>query len=436
MSRRLLEAGKTLLIILLLVSAVFFAGKTGLYKDIKDSLPFIEDVKHWLTGSSGSSNESGVAFKEASVPLYVAVTGLGGQHYGIKHDGKTLKYFYERTGSILGKALSSSLSPYAITEEVWRKALVSPGIFYDYANPVPIVTLSNWFGANARVFNSGDKVRRICLSGTEKGGVLLYYFNETDSKYYRLDTSVPYSTLSAHMGDIPNGAKFAFELSEINEAYAKVDPYTLLLHTSSVASEVTTQNPFYGIISQANILSMFKVNLRLSFHYSESENTEVFDEERYSLRLQASGVATYRSSRSPGNRLNLTYSGAAPSISEMLDSARSLAISTVGSSRGDAEVLFTAFTEAENVYTFNFDYYVNGIAVHLPFGQHAATVKISGEYIIEANLVFRSFKISSGLQKTLPELQAAVLVKNDGGEPTLGYYDDGKGNLVAEWTEK
>ena len=441
MSRRLLESGKTFLIILLCVSALFLAGKTELFNDIKDSVPLFVSVDNWLNtlgGSSEDQKDGAVAFKEASVPLYAAVTGLGGQHSGIKYDGKVLKYFYERTGSILGKALSSASSPEEITEEAWRKALQSPGIFYDYLNPVPIETLSSWFGANSKNFASGASVRRLCISNTEKMGVALFYCDETNKKYYRSYTSVLYMTLSTYIGEyLPNGAKFAFELAESDKVYAVTDAYTLLLKSSAGISDVAVGNPFYQLINKASILSMFKVNLRLSEHYTESDNTEVYVEERYSLRLGSDGTVSYHSSRSAGNRMTVASSGSSPSFSEMLDSARALAITSVGSSCGDdVEVLYTGYTKEDDVYTFAFDYYLNGIAVRLSSSLHAANIKISGNYITSASLVFRTFTIGGSLQKPLPELQAAVLVNEDGGEPRLSYIEKAKGQLEAEWTEK
>ncbi len=451
MSRRLLEAGKTLLIILLCVSALFLAGKTELFNNIKDSVPLFITVNTWiksLSGSSEDSKEGVVAFKEASVPLYAAVTSLGGQHCGLKYDGKVLKYFYERTGSILGKALSSASAPEAITEEAWRKALQSPGIFYDYENPVPLETLSGWFGANPKNFVSGASVRRLCIASPEKSGVVaLYYCDENNNKYYRSYTAVLYSTLSTYTVEyLPNGAKYAFELTESDNIYAAVSPYTLLLKSFSGVSDVTVANPFYSLISKSKILEIFKVNLRLSEQYPESDNTDVYLEERYSLRLRSSGTVSYHSSRSPGNRMNVISTGSSPTFSEMLESARALTASTVGSVCGDtastvrsvcgdAEVLYTGYSEENGDYKFTFDYYVNGIAVHLPSNRHAATIEISGNYIVSADFVFRTFTLGSGLQKPLPELQAAVLVRKN-GEPVLGYFDKGKGGLEAEWAEK
>ncbi len=435
-----MESCKTLLIILLCVSALFLAGKTELFSSIKDSVPFFASVDSWiksLGSTSETPKEGDVAFKEASVPLYAAVTSLGGQHHGLKYDGKVLKYFYERTGSIIGKAISSASSPEVISEEAWQKALKSPGIFYDYLNPVPIDALSSWFGAGSENLVDGASVRRLCITNTDKNSVALFYCDEKTKKYYRSYTSVLYSSLSTYIPEyLPNGAKFAFELAETDKVYAVTEPYTLLLKSFGGLSDAAVGNPFYTMISQANILTMFKVNLRLSTHYTESDSTEVYNEERYSLRLRSDGTVSYHSSRSSGNRMNVNSSGASPSFAEMLDSARSLAAASIGSACGDAEVLFTGYSKDDEVYTFTFDYYVNGVAVYLSSSRHAATIEISGSYITSAYLVFRTFSLGGALQKPLPDLQAAVLVNESGGEPVLSYIETDEGRLEADWTEK
>lgn len=436
--KRFWETGKTVLIFALIASAVFLAGKTGYFDEFIDSAPVLSPFFGWMTSLKSASTpaprDSEISLNEAARPVYAVVTGVGGHHYGIKYDGAQLSAFYSDTANILGEALGSSSRPLAITEGAWRSAITSAGIYFDYLSPIPLSALAGWLlGSDMNHTGAEHSVRRICISGSADRGVYLYYI-ASDGGFYRSETAVPYSSLAARMSDyLPNSAHYAFELGR---EYKNVDPYAIILPGTDSVPSASSSNPMFDKIDTRDILVGFEINPHLSSPYNESTGAVVYVADNCSLRLYPSGLAVYKATGDTGGRLKIDYSGGAPEISELLEGARAFVSPLIGSAAGAAELYYTGHTcdESDGGCVLTFDYFINGIPVRPSASSHAASVKISGGVITEARLCFRTFASVDGRTTNLPDLQAAALIGEEGGEPVLEYHETSDEVLTTKWT--
>jgi hypothetical protein len=437
--KRYWETGKTILIFVLIASAVFLAGKTGYFDEFVDSAPALSRISGWLssiknTSATPAPPSSEMSFAEAARPVYAVVTGIGGHHWGVKYDGAQLSTFYNDTSNILGESLGSSSPPQAITEGAWRAALTSAGIYFDYLNPIPLSALTRWLvGTDMNLWDAEHSARRICISGSDDGKGVFLYFMDSEGAFYRSQTAVQYSSLAECMAKyLPNNTQYAFEFGED----LNIDPYALIMPGTGRVPLVSLSNPVHDKISPDEILFSFEMNPNLASPYHES-GAVVYMMENCSLRLYDSGLAVYKSTGDTGDRLKIRYSGGEPRINELLEGARSFIFNLIGGTSGAAELYYTghSISKLDGSVTLTFDYFVSGIPVRLMDSPHAATIRISEGVITEARLCFRTFSSAGVYTPALPDLQAAILAGEEGGEPVLEYFESG-GDLTPQWTSR
>lgn len=429
MSKRLKETGKSLLIVLLMISAMFLASKSELFNNMLD-VPAFSGLNRFLSSKNITKSKTIVktAITGGIRPVCVSVTSKYGDHSGIKYNSDELNAFYNRVSGILGEALSSDAPLEEVSEAKWREALSSPGFFIDYCTSVPLTVLYKSPEANSSSEQKSSKVQRICLAGVD-GKVYMYFVGENNS-FYRYPTQVTSTALTNSISQyLPNEASFAFELGS---TYRNVDPYTVIMKSMSVLN-VGAVNPFYGIITRERILEAFGANSLI-----DSKNPDAFGGEQFSLRFNSDGTLLYKASDTSGGILKIRQSGSSPTYYEMLETTSSLLSSTIGYSCGDkTSVQLTGFNydPSERSWTLTFDYFVNGVIVKMTSYPHAATIKINGSYITYVSMVFRSYTLGDSSQKILPERQAAALL-SAGKAPMLYYTDDGTGALTADWSQR
>ena len=213
--RRIIELGKDLIILLLIASALLLGFRSGV----------IDRLRRNIDPAGQPDGPVSTSVSAAAVPFVIAVVGEEsggrcGQTYGVARVGET----YERFSAVLGEALGSSGNPEQISEAQWRAALSGPGVFFDFLYDQPLSLLAGWLGTEIVGGAASHTARRICLS-LEGDRLALYYIRARYGEFYRCDTALSSSTLSARLKENPaNGALFAFELDEDTA----VDAYVLL----------------------------------------------------------------------------------------------------------------------------------------------------------------------------------------------------------------
>lgn len=419
---RLIEWGKNLLILLLALSALYLLSLTQLSGGI------LETVRDMLKDSAAdsASDPSQSSFSTVQ-PVRLAVY-QDGQRYGVQYNQDETDAAFSSLSTLLSEALGSAGGPEPVSEQDWRSALQSMGIYMDFFYPVPLRTLSDWLGDGQSNSALTGTARRICLAADEDGGVSLFFINEEDGSYYACGTTLTRDFhLSAAVADwSPNGALFAFEVPEMEA----LEPYTLLTTTPQPAV-YAAGNPL--LEDSGRVTELLNA---LSFHpqgnsldpASGGQLVEAND----SLRLSDAGVVTFHTIGDSGFRFALSDDSAQAA----LDYVETLAEATVGAWCGQARLCLAEVEVISDGLEITFQYSLNGAPVALPGDRAAAYFRISGGAVTDFSFYLRAYSDTEETSIVLPEVQAAAAMEAmdaRGKELTLLYQDSGSTLVSAGW---
>lgn len=420
---RLLELGKSLLIILLVLSLVYLVGRTQFSEKMEDS------VRSLLAG--GKEESTGAASEQTSAvkinPLQIAVFH-DGLRYGVQYDQAAVDTDYSSLSVLFAEALSSASAPERISEREWQRALCRVGIYMDFYYPVPMNILAGWLGDDSGTFSLTGCARRICLAADGDGGVALYYMDEESGLYYASATTLSQNVhLDTAVVDwSPNGAQFAFEV----DGMKALEPYTLLTETPEPAVYAVS-NPLLDVSScLEDLLS------ELSFHAQSSALSAVTGgqlvEGNDSLRLTEDGVITFHTFGDSDFRFPVSGDG----VESTLDYVQTLAEATVGAWCGQAKLCLSEINETAEQTEIVFQYCLDGVPVELSDSHSAARFVVRNGAVTDFSLYLRSYTDTGETSLVLPVVQAAAAMesmKADGKALTLLYEDLGSEQISAGW---
>ena len=411
--RRFIELGKDLIILLLIASALLLGFRSGV----------IDRLRRNIDPAGQPDGPVSTSVSAAAVPFVIAVVGEEsggrcGQTYGVARVGET----YERFSAVLGEALGSSGNPEQISEAQWRAALSGPGVFFDFLYDQPLSLLAGWLGTEIVGGAASHTARRICLS-LEGDRLALYYIRARYGEFYRCDTALSSSTLSARLKENPaNGALFAYELDEDTA----VDAYVLLEPGMQSFARVTASNPLRDSAVLATLPGLFEFSSVRS--YSESDGT-VFVEGDATMRVSAGGTVNYRC-KSGGLMLGAENM----STQDVVEAARKLCRGGPGASCGAAYLGLSSlrYEQASDTYYICFEYAVDGVPVRLTEGT-AAELTISNGYLREAVLRYRSYTADAEAVTPLPREQALAAANAMHGDTLALTYVDTMRSVSLQW---
>ena len=431
-AKRAVELVKTALIVLLSVSAMLLAWRTGIFNDFAAAIPLISSVADLMRGATGTVEPGGATYMEAARPLSIVITSEGGRRFGVKYDTDLRNAVYERASSILGEALGSASAPVEISEEQWRASLSRPGVFFEYITPVRLSVLDRWLGVpmldsapDALIPDSASDVmlRRMFVAFGEDRS-RLYYQDHDSGRFFGADTASAAGKAQELEIYNANDAMFAFETGIIGSENA---PYMLIMpgtsHPDVRSAYVGSQELLLEIARDAfgHINEDFTT-------YPGGEGELVCVGTQFRITVYPDGRVLYRRLDGPP----LDREAHHLRESEMIERARVLAADSVGATSGDAEVFFEIFGRGEGVYSVSFGYYIAGGRVFLPEDRHAAWVRFSDGFAMEAELNFRNFTFTGEYSTLLFERQALAAA---GGEFMLSYSDAGAEILNPSWVK-
>ena len=417
--RRLIEWGKTLLILILAASALALSGVTGLFDRVLD-----KSAIHPSVGDE--SQTTAVRRDQAARPLTIMITTAENAHHGVKYNSDALSEVYSWFTASLGEALGSSGEPQVVPARQWESALYGTGIFFDYLYEQSVASLAEWLGVDISSDLSLHTSRRFCLA-IEEEGVALYYIRALDGKAYRCATALNSQRLAERMaGYVPNGAMFAFEAGE---TYGDIDPYSCILSELAPVAQLTASNPLLNS-DEEEILRRFGMNPLVASHYPESDGTQVFVEGEQSLRIYGDGRLLYSCMRTEGES-ELTVG-----TSDIISMAYSLAMSMPGAEGWTLQMSNISYDQNTDEYTVRFEYTVGGIVVCFGGRSSAMEIIIDGSGTLRrADFMCRSYS-AQGSELPMPESQALAVVSTlGGGEPMLCYADSGE-SVTLRWVIK
>jgi len=413
---------KTALIVLLTVSALLLGWRTKLFNEFFSTIPFFGSFAELVKGTTGTVESGGVTLKEAARPVCIVITNEKGYHYGVRYDTDTRNVVYNRISSIMGEALSSASAPAEISEEEWRTALTSLGVYFEYMTPVRLSVLNGWLGSVIPDPVADISVRRVVVViGEDRSRV--YYQDDENGLFYGADTASTAGKAQELEMYTPNYTVYAFETDIIN---AEDAPYLVLMPER--------YHPDLRAVAAGNADELLDVVQDAIKHGNETYTTVT--EENNALRrvgtqfrisVDLYGRVTYRNTENlsqAGERLDLTES-------EIIELARLFVSDTIGSMCGNAEVFFSTieYYNGRTAYIY-FTYHIAGGFIHLFDDGYAAIVTVTSGVITAAELNFRNFSLTDDFTGLLPVMQAFAAA---GGEFVLCYSDTGAERLSPFW---
>lgn len=420
---RLIEWGKSLLILLLALSLIYLVGRTQFSDKMEDSLKsLLSDGPEESTGAA-SDRTSSVKINPLRLAIY-----REGLRYGVQYDQDTVDADYSALSILFAEALSSAAAPETVSERAWQNALCRTSIYMDFYYPVPLNILAGWLGEDSGSLALTGCARRICLAADEDGGVSLYYIDEESGAYYACATTLSQNIhLDKAVEDwSPNGVQFAFEV----EGMESLEPYTLLTATPEPAVYAVS-NPLLDDGSRLEDLLS-----ELSFHSQSSALSPVTGgqvvEGNDSLRLSENGVVMFHTIGDSDFRFSIS----GDNIEAALEYVQTLAEATVGTWCGQAKLCLAEINETAEQTEIVFQYCLNGVPVKLPDGYAAARFAVSNGAITDFSLYLRCYTDTGETSLVLPFVQAAAAMesmKADGRELILLYEDLGAEQISASW---
>ena len=420
--RNRLDFLQNMLIVALSLFTVVLLTQTQLYE--LGSTVLRQNFGSLLEPSAADSNTDEAAVIPAT-PVHVAVSGAYGR-YGdmtlVSSDED-----FRPLGDLLKEALGSARTASACTQAEFLDALNSTSIYYDFLTDLPLSVLAELTGTSTE---NSLSVRRIVLSDRDSQGVCLFLQDENGG-YQVCSTAVSRGDLETATGSYELGnAVFAFELAETEGSYVAVDPCSLFLTDSASALPVLLTEDVPADTSQT--LTVLQFNPRTNYRYPESDGTEVIVEGERSLRIHPDGTLLYRS----GGEHVLTIdaaNSAAPTLQEAVAGTGAL-LQRLASDSGDAQLYLQNLQQSGDTITLRFGFHANGIPIRFSDDTCAAEVTLTGSTVSTLSLRFRRYTVSSESSLLLPLRQAlAIAASGSGAELSVGYADNGAGQLAACW---
>ncbi len=427
--RQAIEALKSLLIVLLTLSAIFLTAQSFLYSDFMQGdllgffLPGSTEPLHTQLGALPV--QSG-----AARPVRMAVVNDNGR-YGVQYDDPAVDELFERLGTLLGEALVTAEPPSASSRRSWEKALSRTGVYFDFLGATPLSSLSTWLSGGEATLLTGE-ISSLLLAQDEEGDVVrLYYVDAQTGSYYTCETSARFGTQLDSF--IPNGAFFAFS---VPDRYGDLSPDVLLLpdppaplvYTGDVALDLSDS----GV--RSDLLKALDFVPQPNSTYPAAGGWRVLDGSD-SLRLTTTGSVVFLAGEGEA-RYPVPQN---PSRLELIEIISRLANQVLIPRSGSARLFLSDFTQENGVSTLTYSYSLSGAEVCLGQKGWCAQFTVADGQITSYMLHLRSYTPTTETAVLLPEFQAmAAMEALDavGKDLKLCYYDGGSGPVAPAWTAR
>ena len=418
--RRRIELGKSLLILLLSVSAIYLLTLTPLIQDSGVLGLFARNREN-------NENITDVTLTAAARPSRLAVNTESGR-YAVQYDQTEADELFAYLGPLLGEALISAGRSEAITEYRWRTLLQREGIYFDFSGSIPLSALSGWLQQKGDCILDDSARRMVLVSGSEDE-VLLGYESSEDGQFYLCGTGLAMSLhLKPAMDNVTaNGAYFAFE----GEDWERIlNPYTLIGGDSSRKVYDATL-PLTAGSAMTHVLEELSYTGR---NHASVSGGELYLDGNDRLQVLGSGKVIFDAAQ--GGKYPVATVGEQATVAEAIEAARKLAENTMGLLCGDAELYLISAESVEGGYCIRFGYRLDGSTVWLYDEGWAAEFYVQNNYLTQFTMYFRCYTASGAEALVLPMDKAAAIldgVEEQSLELVLRYRDGGEAVVKPVW---
>ncbi len=335
-------------------------------------------------------------------------------------DPELLQYIIPLFQEALGSAGSLEQSP----DGGFRAALNGPGLYLELGGALPLEAAAAWLGMEEPL-NFNLRLRAMALTTGGEEDVSLYLLEEGGG-IFRCATALPVSALGSICEKyLPNGANFAFET-----AHSGLEPYAILTADSGgPLPDIQAELP--AGYSAYNLLTALDFNAHTLSRYTESSGAEVVEETPRTLRIAPDGTVSLNSRWETASPL---YQASGQGLREILAAAWRLA-SALTAGTGASPVYLHTVEETESGYTLRFGYQAAGVPVLFPDAGDALSVVYQNGVVTSFTYRCRVYEALEGEPAAmLPASMAqAIAAASPGSSLSIGYADDGSGQLAAQW---
>lgn len=421
--RRWLERGKTLLIVLLTLSAMLLIYFSPLVQS--------SGVQALFDGGLNDRTAQSLpprALPAAAIPVQMAVGTTVGL-YGVQYDQETVDALFDQAGPLLGEALANAGQPAALSEEEWQELLSGQCVYFSYLRPLPLSLLCRWLTGKAAPSALTASARRIILAAQGDGTLSLYYQAGDEGSYHRCSTTLD---ADLHLSPItegvsPNSAAFAFEDESLSGI---LTDYTLVTNEETSGQIYHSATPI-SLTDQGQLSQLLSALSFSDQNQASLSDVSIFVDGDDTLRVYGDGQVRFHSSGEARYPAGEGLSGAAAAVWP-------LAEASLGALCGEARLyLLSALAdEEENRYTITFGYCLNGSPVYLYDQGWAAQFQVQEGSVTDFTLYLRSYSATGRQALLLPAERAAAALTALTDQPrelVIRYRDNGSSDTEPGW---
>lgn len=435
--RQVLELGKDILIVCLILSAVYLAARSQLYTGLAgEGSLFSQVVGFFHSEPENTSGDVSAGIPGEAVPaVRLAIcrgTGDNGApiRYGVQYDDETLGPIASALSSYFTEGLASAGTPEEITRPQWQEALRAPGVCLDLLYAVPL----DYLGADALPHSA----RRLALVWEGSGSTVSLYYQTGEDVFYRCSTTVNWKgyLADALQGYTDNGARYAFELD--GGSYGHLAQEILVLPDSPQPSIYQAVRP----LDLSNPADRNILENAMGFHGSDYQVPgEWVIREDDELRIAADGTMHYDAS---GSRVEVRFPAAggdgiserSAAIAASYRLAQEAVSAWCGSVESAGRIFLSSVTEIDGGWEICLDYALDGAAVLFEDGFPAMEFTVENGQITAFTIRPRCYQETEHRSTVLSERLAAAALDSLRPHESLElllFYEDSMNAMSAQW---
>ena len=419
MKTRILEAGKSLLIILLICTLLLLTI-AAMPKEMIRSTPWLSNMLQPLAPFLGLQEaelvyvEDAQPILNAAQPLRITVGNTAGR-YTAQWDFASLDSAFDMLGSLLGQALDTAEEFTEVSTSQLTAALSNPSVCFDYGFSLSARLLGSWLDA-ASV--TADVTGEQYILAVEEGQVNLYLSGRDK---LCAATSVDAAALLTILESVkPDGSLYGFETD------TRLQPLALLPGSNPRIEAAETTNPCDTRYLEA-LATALGFNPYDENRYTDSAGVTWFSETNCSLQIDPAGQVLLSSTSAD------RFQADSNTMEALVELARELVQLTTGHVLGEARIYLNSVARTDAETTVTFDYVLQGVSVVCSSGP-AATLTFSGQSLTEMRIQVMTFSCTGEAVQLLPPVQAAAIIPM-GGKLELQYACTGFGPMGAGWVK-
>lgn len=320
------------------------------------------------------------------------------------------------------EALGSAALTGDTGEDALRDSLDDPGFYLELTGgELPLQAVAAWLGEE---FSLIQPVRAMALTAGGEDTAALFLMDGS-GKIARCATALPVSAVRIVCEKFPaNGAYFAYETD-----YTGLLPYTVLTVETAAPPDVSAERP--AGYSAYNLLTALDFNAHTLSRYTESSGAEVVEESPRTLRIGPDGTVSFISRGTAASNL---YRASGRELREVLAAGWRLA-EALTEGTGASPLFLRAVEESENGFVLRFRYETDGVPVFFSDGGDALAITFQDGEVTQFTCRCRAYTpLEEEPASLLPAGMAQAIASGyPGAALSIGYEDDGSGQLAAQW---